>query len=112
LSTGTNVPHRGAGRLIVAVGVGGLGSSGLTPLADGRAVAEAAGVTTTTHDQAPDRAIAEAQPPIFTMIDDALLRVRGRSLVSGVELVDLLLDLRSTVALELELERVRASVPG
>ena len=63
-----------------------------------------------TDEPVAERAVAEAQPAIFTVIDDALLRMQGRSLLSGVEVVDFLLDLRSTVALELQLESLRVPV--
>jgi hypothetical protein len=48
----------------------------------------------------------------YAVIDDALLRFRGRSLVSGAEIVDFLLDLRGVVDIEVQLETLSASIPG
>ncbi len=65
-----------------------------------------------TYESVPDPAPVDSRPVAFVAIDDALARFRGRSLVSGAEIVDMLLDLRSTVALERHIEQLEAPVPG
>ncbi len=50
--------------------------------------------------------IADAQTELCAVIDDALVRFQGRSLVSGQEVVDFLLDLRTTVAMEAQVALV------
>lgn len=65
----------------------------------------------------PDRAIleephsevVEVRTEISAVIDDALMRFQGRSLVSGTEVVDFLLDLRGTVECEVQVAHVPAT---
>jgi len=54
----------------------------------------------------PRREIADVRTEICAVIDDAILQCRGRSLVSGQEVVDFLLDLRTTVAMEAQVALV------
>jgi hypothetical protein len=53
---------------------------------------------------------AEFASAKYALIDEALERFRGRSLVSGTEIVDFLLDLRGGVDIEGQLERL--TTPG
>jgi hypothetical protein len=56
-----------------------------------------------------DASAANAAPRLLPMIDEALGSFTGRNLVTAVEVVDLLLDLRSEVELERSLfELVRS----
>ncbi len=48
----------------------------------------------------------------YAVIDEALIRFRGRSLVSGAEIVDFLLDLRGVVGIETQPQRLRTPIPG
>ena len=54
---------------------------------------------------------AELASAKYAVIDEALDRFRGRSLVSGPEIVDFLLDLRGVVDIEAQLERLGTSIP-
>jgi len=64
-------------------------------------------VSETVAEPRPE--IADVQTEICAVIDDAIRRCRGRSLVSGQEVVDFLLDLRSTVEMEAQVARVPAA---
>ena len=51
-------------------------------------------------------------PAVCAVIDDALLRFRGRTLISGSEVVDFLLDLRIAVDVEARLGALLLPLPG
>jgi hypothetical protein len=54
----------------------------------------------------------DAGAVVFTAIDDALHRFGGRTLVSGSEVVDLLLDLRIAIEAETRVGALLASAPS
>ena len=64
-----------------------------------------------TNQQISSEAAVDGQPAVLTMIDDALVALAGRSLVSGHDVVDILLELRSNLAMEMRLDRLRVPVP-
>jgi hypothetical protein len=54
----------------------------------------------------------DVKPQALVVIDDALLRFRGRTLLSSAEVVDVLLDLRIAVDFETRLDALRDPVPS
>ena len=58
----------------------------------------------TRFQQIVDTEVASAK---HAVIDDALVRFGGRSLVSGTEIVDFLLDLRGVVDIGMQFERLQ-----
>jgi hypothetical protein len=110
--TGTKDPLRAAGRLrlgsashlrpeVFALS----GPPSLSPADPG---AEAVPMNrANTNQENVDAEFASAK---YALIDEALERFRGRSLVSGTEIVDFLLDLRGGVDIEGQLERL--TTPG
>jgi len=64
-----------------------------------------------TEGQILESPALAAAPTMCSLIDDAIVHFQGRSLVSGNEVVDFLLDLRSAVDAAERLEHVRACVP-
>jgi hypothetical protein len=58
----------------------------------------------TRFQETVDTEVASAK---YAVIDDALVRFGGRSLVSGTEIVDFLLDRRGVVDIEMQFERLQ-----
>ena len=61
-----------------------------------------------TVDEPPNE-VVDLRREMCAVIDNALVQLQGRSLVSGPEVVDFLLDLRSTVEIEVQVARVPAT---
>jgi hypothetical protein len=61
----------------------------------------------TMHE--PQTEIVDLRSEICAVIDSAIVSFQGRSLLSGPEVVDFLLDLRSTVEIELQVALVPAT---